>query len=252
MVIYVKKIVTLLFIIILISCSKNKELRSSEVSNSIDTVNTSEVQNNTKMVEIFHEDGSLKEKGKLINDTLKTGVWSYYKDGKLNRRHEYLYLDNSGYNLRDSPEYVNQAWFYDENEQVVGGSYYEIEGLEEEYNLGEQVIIKIYTPYGYFDELDSELFLLYKRGVEFDEKFANRNEIKFDTIWNATKSFPSFFGDDGYKFNILFSIDTEEAGDFKFSCILTEQASDFVEIDSVVKYRNMFLEIDFKVKDTIE
>lgn len=255
----VKKIVNFLFILALISCSKNKGLKNSDTSSSVDTVYIKEavnnrktkIQNYTKTVEIFHKGSSLKEKGKLKNDTLKTGIWSYYEDGKLNRKHEYLYIDNSNYDFEDSAEYVNQAWFYNENEEVAGGSYYQIEGLKDEYKLGEKVIINIFTPYRYFDGLDSELFLLYSR-EEFDKGFVNRNDIKFDTIWNATKRFPSIFGDDDHKFNILFAIENEKVGDFKLSGILTEQALDFTENDTLTRYREMFLELEFKVKDTVK
>lgn len=198
----------------------------------------------TKSVKFYDKNGLLEKEGKFLYDTIKTGIWSYYEKGKLKDQIEFIFKDNS--------EYLNQIWVYDKNEELAGGLYYEISKIKDDYSLGEKILIEIGTPYKFFSDLDSELFLLYSSKEEFNVDYSNKNEIKFDTIWNIKKNYPTKFPDeDDYKFYIRFNIVPNKIGTFKAIGVLTEHASDFVENDSVTKYREIFLDIKFNVKDTI-
>ncbi|NEV95087.1 hypothetical protein G3567_13175 [Psychroflexus sp. YR1-1] len=250
------KIPLILIIYILTSCINDKNFNTKEELNS--TKNNKyqiiKIDSNTNLIRYYDKNGSLSEEGKFINDSIKIGKWSTYENNQLTIQREFIYVNNSVTPFVKNQDYINQFWLIDENGEVAGGSFYEIDEIKDEYDLGESIPITIFTPWAYFNELDSELYFIYSTKEEFDNGITNRDEINYDTIWNVAKRYPDSFDtiDKADKFHIIFVIKPEKAGDFKLSGIVIEEAKDFSEKDSLYRYREMFLEISFKVNDTID
>lgn len=238
------------YIIILITflgffygCNKNKSTyqtnhKKVEKDTKRELIKVSE--DTTKV--IYYENGSVIKKGFFINDTIKIGKWSFYNNSRLKRQVQYLNIDNT--------EYVNQYWLYDEDGEILGGSFYELVVDKEKYNFESEVYIKIFTPYSYFIDVDSELFFIYPRNETLKKDLSNRDSISYDTIWNAYRSHPEQFKDSDSKFFILSKIKIEKNESLRLNGILIERGFD-KSGNLINRYREMYLEEEIYVKKTI-
>lgn len=259
---YHKKNIFLFLVLCIISCKDIKVIDNSENSTIVNSkrnenklkVKKFDFEYNAKPVENFSENGLLKEKGNLLNDSIKVGLWSYFNDNKLILQKEFIYRDYSEFDYNGRSSYLNQSWVYDENKNIIGGSFYEINKIKKEYYLGSEIPIEIFTPYKYFEKLDSELFFIYTNDKQFNKGITNRDEIKYDTIWNVMKSYPSQLSEESesYKFYIKFKIIPQKVGIYTLNGILTEKGNDYSRHDSLIRYREIFMNISFMVKDTIK
>lgn len=238
----------ILILLILSSCINNSDNQHKKNTKTFDDRSnqkkeTIKIDKDTSYIKEYNKNGVLVSEGKILKDSIKIGEWIVYKNGAVESKVEYV--------VKNKSHYLNQLRFYDSNNNLKGGYYYEINKLKSEYDLGDNIRVEIFIPHKYFNYLDSEIFLVYSTKEIIEKETSKRDTTNLDTIWNLYRRYPKKFNEEESKLFVLFNIQADKVGDFLLSGVLTEQAKDYNGKDTLTLQREMFLEIDFKVKDTL-
>lgn len=149
----------------------------------------------------------------LIIDSIKSGDWKYYKNGKLDQIFEYTKIKGK--------QYSNQGWVFGNNGKIIKnkGNYYnfKIEG-----KLVKDKKSKIVIDYKPLISLNSSLIFLLGKNINSD--FSNINSVKLDTVYGSNN-------------RIEFNFTSEDTGKINFRGIIKEYVNLNPKLNDSIDYK---------------